>query len=61
MTVFGVLRMNTSSRIGDVLISQGILYFLASLVVNAVVTGLTLAQLNPVMSVIAAIPRAASR
>ncbi|EPQ28674.1 uncharacterized protein PFL1_03977 [Pseudozyma flocculosa PF-1] len=56
LTVVGVLRMNGSSHIGSVLIQQGILYFVATFLINALVTGLTLAQLNPVMSLIGAIP-----
>ncbi|PWN46971.1 hypothetical protein IE53DRAFT_390889 [Violaceomyces palustris] len=58
LTVIGVVRMNGGSRIGDVLIKQGILYFVATFVINGLVTGLTLAQLNPVMSLCGAIPAA---
>ncbi|KAN0061722.1 hypothetical protein ACQY0O_005714 [Thecaphora frezii] len=58
LTVVGVLRMNGNSRIGTLLIQQGIFYFLATFAINAMVTGLTLAQLNPVMSLIGAIPAA---
>ena len=58
LTVVGVLKMNGGSRIGTVLVEQGILYFVATFIINALVTGLTLANLNPVMSLIGAIPAA---
>lgn len=58
LTVVGVVRMSGGSRIGSVLIKQGLQYFLATFLINALVAGLTLANLNPVMSLIAAIPSA---
>ncbi|KAJ1032943.1 hypothetical protein NDA16_000222 [Ustilago loliicola] len=58
LTVVGVVRMSGGSRIGAVLIKQGIQYFLATFLINALVAGLTLANLNPVMSLIGAIPSA---
>ncbi|SPO25764.1 uncharacterized protein UTRI_03129 [Ustilago trichophora] len=58
LTVVGVVRMNGGSRIGAVLVKQGIQYFLATFLINALVAGLTLANLNPVMSLIGAIPSA---
>ncbi|SJX62927.1 uncharacterized protein SRS1_13753 [Sporisorium reilianum f. sp. reilianum] len=58
LTVVGVVRMNGGSRIGAVLVKQGLQYFLATLLINSLVAGLTLANLNPVMSLICAIPSA---
>ncbi|ETS64737.1 hypothetical protein PaG_00691 [Moesziomyces aphidis] len=58
LTVAGVVRMNGGSRIGAVLVNQGIQYFVLTALINALVTGLTLADLNPVMSLIGAIPSA---
>ncbi|SNX84427.1 uncharacterized protein MEPE_03136 [Melanopsichium pennsylvanicum] len=58
MTIVGVIRMNGGSRIGQVLVKQGLQYFLATFLINALVAGLTLANLNPVMSLIGAIPSA---
>mgnify|MGYP000094229726 CR=1 FL=1 len=56
LTVGGIMRMSTSSRIGDLLISQGTFYFLITFIVNAIVCGLTLARLNPVMALVGAVP-----
>ncbi|KAJ9479065.1 hypothetical protein PHBOTO_002554 [Pseudozyma hubeiensis] len=58
LTIIGVVRMNSGSRIGTVLVQQGLQYFLATFLINALVAGLTLANLNPVMSLICAIPSA---
>lgn len=58
LTVVGVVRMSGGSRIGAVLIKQGLQYLLATFLINALVAGLTLANLNPVMSLIGAIPSA---
>lgn len=58
LTVVGVVRMNGGSRIGAVLVKQGFQYFLATFLSNSLVAGLTLANLNPVMSLICAIPSA---
>ena len=57
-TVVGVIRMNGGSRIGAILVKQGFQYFLATFIINSLVAGLTLANLNPVMSLICAIPSA---
>ncbi|PWZ02244.1 hypothetical protein BCV70DRAFT_60000 [Testicularia cyperi] len=56
LTVVGVLRMDSTSRIGDLLMKQGIQYFFITFISNALVAGLTIANLNPVMSLICAIP-----
>lgn len=56
LTVVGIVRMSGGSRIGAVLIKQGIQYFVATFLINSLVAGLTLANLNPVMSLIGAIP-----
>ncbi|TKY85818.1 hypothetical protein EX895_005359 [Sporisorium graminicola] len=58
LTVVGVIRMNGGSRIGAVLVKQGFQYFLATFLINSLVAGLTLANLNPVMSLVCAIPSA---
>lgn len=58
LTIVGVVRMNGGSRIGQVLVKQGIQYFLLTFLINSLVAGLTLANLNPVMSLIGAIPSA---
>lgn len=58
LTVVGVIRMNGGSRIGAVLVKQGIQYFAATFIANSLVAGLTLANLNPVMSLCLAIPSA---
>lgn len=58
LTVVGVVRMTSGTRIGAVLIRQGIQYFLATFVINSLVAGLTLANLNSVMSLIGAVPSA---
>ena len=49
--------MSTNSRIGDVLIQQGLLYFVLTLVANLIITILTILKLSPTMSLIAAIPQ----
>lgn len=55
LTVVGVRRMG-GSRIGETLIDHGIIYFLLTTTVNLVVCILTIFQLSPVMSTIAAPP-----
>lgn len=57
LTIVGIVQMNSSSRIGDVLIRQGLVYFLLTLAANLVVTVLTILKLSPTMSLIAAIPQ----
>ncbi|KAE8222489.1 hypothetical protein CF319_g4322 [Tilletia indica] len=60
LTVYGVFRLEGSStKIGHILIKQGIVYFIVTCVVNALITGFTIAQLNPVMSLILAVPTSA--
>ncbi|KAK0559144.1 hypothetical protein OC861_006734, partial [Tilletia horrida] len=60
LTVYGVIRLEGSdTKIGYTLIRQGIFYFVVTFVVNALITGFTIAQLNPVMSLILAIPTSA--
>lgn len=49
--------MNSSSRIGDVIIKQGLIYFILTLIVNLVMTVLTICDLSPAMSLIAATPQ----
>ncbi|KDN35427.1 hypothetical protein K437DRAFT_213126, partial [Tilletiaria anomala UBC 951] len=56
LTLVGVVRMKSTSRIGELLVQQGALYFIATFLVNAVITSLCLARLNPMMSLIAAVP-----
>ena len=57
VTVMGIMRMNSSSRIGDVLIKQGVVYFVLTFIVNFVITVLTILKLSPAMSLIAAMPQ----
>ncbi|KAK0556995.1 hypothetical protein OC844_005712 [Tilletia horrida] len=60
LTVIGVYRLEGSTtKIGYILIRQGIVYFIATFVVNALIAGFTIAQLNPVMSLILAVPTSA--
>jgi hypothetical protein len=56
LTSVGILRMESNSRIGDVLIRQGLIYFILTCVANMVVTVLTALQLSPVMSLFMAVP-----
>lgn len=56
LTVAGVMRMTGGSRIGKVLVEQGFIYLMITLIFNVLLVGLTLARLNPVMSTIMAIP-----
>lgn len=57
VTTVGIVRMNSSSRIGDVLIKQGVIYFVLTFIVNLVITVLTILKLSPAMSLIAACPQ----
>ncbi|PWN95000.1 hypothetical protein FA09DRAFT_332421 [Tilletiopsis washingtonensis] len=52
LTVVGVLRMKSSSRLGRILIEQGTIYFVIILVANTLLVTLNLLQLNPVMSTV---------
>lgn len=57
LTTVGIIRMEASSRIGDVIIKQGVIYFLLTLTVNVVITVLTILKLSPTMSLLAAAPQ----
>ncbi|CAD6978723.1 unnamed protein product [Tilletia controversa] len=57
LTVYGVYRLEgTTTKIGHVLIKQGITYFIVTCLVNALITGFTIAHLNPIMSLFLAVP-----
>ncbi|KAN0062473.1 hypothetical protein ACQY0O_005004 [Thecaphora frezii] len=56
LTVGGLMRFKGGPWIGRLLIEQGILYFVATLLANMFVTGFTLANLSPTMSLIGAVP-----
>lgn len=56
LTIVGVLRMKASSRIGSILMRQGIQYFAITVLVNSVAAALTLADLNTLISIIGGIP-----
>lgn len=49
--------MNSSSRFGTLLVQQGIFYVVLTVLVNLTITVLTILQLSPTMSLIAAIPQ----
>ncbi|KDQ18748.1 hypothetical protein BOTBODRAFT_29127 [Botryobasidium botryosum FD-172 SS1] len=55
LTIIGVARTG-GSHIGDILIKHGLIYFIITTSANLVVTVLTILQLSPVMSTIAATP-----
>lgn len=57
LTTFGIARMSGSSRIGQVLITQGFISFLLTFVANLVITVLTALQLSAVMSLLFAVPQ----
>lgn len=57
LTSIGIIRMKSSSRIGDVLIKQGLIYFILTCAANLVVTVLTALRLSPVMSLFMAVPQ----
>jgi len=57
LTTIGILRMNGQSRIGDILIKHGLIYFILTFGANMVVTILTALQLSPTMSLVAAVPQ----
>ncbi|CAD6918466.1 unnamed protein product [Tilletia controversa] len=60
MTVYGVIRIEGSAtRIGQTLTRHGIVYFIVTCVANALITGFTIAHLNPIMSLMLAVPVAA--
>lgn len=58
LTVAGVFRMSTNgrTRIGALLVQQGLLYFLATLAANLVPAVITILQLSPFMSLYFAVP-----
>ena len=56
LTVVGVAKMNGRSRIGTILIEQGIFYFAATLLFNTLLVGFTYANLNPLMMNILNVP-----
>ncbi|EPQ32205.1 uncharacterized protein PFL1_00402 [Pseudozyma flocculosa PF-1] len=56
LTVAGVMAMTTRSRIGTILVEQGIFYFGATLVMNVFLVSFTYAELNPLMSNILNVP-----
>lgn len=55
LTVIGVRRLE-STRIGEILIDHGVIYFVLTALANLVVTVLTILQLSPIMSTIGAAP-----
>lgn len=55
LTLVGTIRMGTS-RIGEILVGQGLIYFILVLLPNVAVAILTGLRLSPVMSLIGAIP-----
>ncbi|KAN0066390.1 hypothetical protein ACQY0O_000489 [Thecaphora frezii] len=56
LTVAGVASMNSRSRIGRILIEQGVIYFIATLVMNIFLVSFTFSDLNPLMSNILNVP-----
>lgn len=58
LTTVGVVRMGTS-RIGEILVGQGIVYFVIVTVANLIVAILTVMQLSPLISLIGAVPSSA--
>lgn len=59
LTTVGIVRMNGESRIGDILIKHGVIYFILTFAANIVITVLTALQLSPNMSLLMAIPQSA--
>lgn len=57
LTTYGIFRMNGSSHIGRVLIRQGLVYFIVTLVANLVITIMTTLKLSPLMSLLFAVPQ----
>lgn len=57
LTAVGILRMNGQSRIGEILIKHGLIYFILTFAANIIITILTALQLSPNMSLIAAVPQ----
>jgi hypothetical protein len=55
LTLVGTIRMGTS-RIGEILVGQGLIYFVLVLLPNVAVAVLTGLRLSPTMSLIGAIP-----
>lgn len=59
LTIAGVLRMKVNSRVGTILMRQGVQYFAISAIASGVTAGLTLADLNPLVSIIGGVPSCA--
>ncbi|CAO1624519.1 unnamed protein product [Parajaminaea phylloscopi] len=61
LTIVGVVRMsrNGGTRIGALIVDQGLFYFIATFLANLLVTVFTLLQLSPMMSLFWAIPSSA--
>ncbi|PWN91794.1 hypothetical protein FA10DRAFT_265633 [Acaromyces ingoldii] len=57
LTTVGIVRMSGGSRIGEILIRHGLIYFVLTLLANLVVTILTALQLSPTMSLSMAVPQ----
>jgi hypothetical protein len=57
LAVYGILIMNSRSRFGDILIKQGVIYFLVSLAANIAITILTILKLSPLMSLMLSVPQ----
>jgi hypothetical protein len=58
LTTFGIMRMNPTSQIGEILIQHGLIYFIFTFCANMVITVLTILQLSPLMSLLGAVPQA---
>ena len=57
LTIVGIMRMQSEgTRLGQLLLSQGIVYFFATFVVNVIVCAFCLARLNPILSLAGAVP-----
>lgn len=59
LTTVGILRMHGESRIGEILINHGLIYFVLTFAANIVITILTALQISPQMSLLTAIPQSA--
>jgi len=59
LTIAGVVRMQGGGRLGSILATQGIAYFVLTAAAYLAVTILCFLQLSPVMSLVGAIPSSA--
>lgn len=59
LTVVGVIRLQGSSRLGSILMSQGVAYFSMTAIAYLIVAVLCLMQLSPIMTQIGAVPSSA--